>query len=164
MRKHMRELLLSRGWHTQVFHQGQREDDAHSDDDNEVVSIHEPVATCRTHTHSDIFVLLLRVYGNTQEWVIIVWKHTLESIWTHTILQWGISCCQLLHLKFDHTRPKNSSKSQGARCTKRCKCTGSMHTLVPAHTFPDICECVWVWTHHTHFGPGIYKILWSESK
>lgn len=29
----------------QVFHQGQREDDADSDDDNEVVSIHEPVVS-----------------------------------------------------------------------------------------------------------------------
>lgn len=32
---------------TQVFHQRQREDDAHRDDDDEVVSIHEPVTRCR---------------------------------------------------------------------------------------------------------------------
>lgn len=37
---------------TQVFHHGQREDDPHSHNDDQVVSVHEPVTAGTMETHS----------------------------------------------------------------------------------------------------------------
>lgn len=40
---------------TQVLHHGQREDDPHSDNNDEVVSVHEPLTASRMETHSKFY-------------------------------------------------------------------------------------------------------------
>lgn len=75
-------------WPTQMFHQGQWEDDAGSDDDDEVISIHEPVARGRTQDTTHILTvstykwfglnrILFRLYAATKaETMKLFLKHT----------------------------------------------------------------------------------------
>lgn len=63
----LKSCVQSTHSHTEVFHEGEGEDDAHGDDDNEVVPIHEPVSTTRAqHTYYGLIKSTVDLFNKRQ--------------------------------------------------------------------------------------------------
>lgn len=86
-------VVFSPHSHTEVFHQGEGEDDAHGDDNNEVVPIHEPVSTTRAqHTHYGLMKSTVDLFKRQRVWCVSCWSSRL-MMRTSDITHFELDAC-----------------------------------------------------------------------